>query len=276
MVRLLSLALMAVVIAIGGTGSAFAKECKAEPVIAEGQPFISRSLGAYPSSLIAWRSAARERDGNDHQSWRKAEDRKVECLQVKLDDGKKRWVCTRSARPCAGGGPITGGQEENKYEFTRTLRRGDKGDDVEALQKLLDEAGYEVTVDGDFGRSTQEAVRAFQKANDLGSDGVAGPKTFEVLAGGQGITVSSNDDGGTTTVSGEKPTFTGPLQLGSRGSQVKALQELLKADGYDVSTDGVFGSTTMRAIRNFQRKKGLEVDGVAGTSTQEALGGVRI
>ncbi len=169
--------------ALTAPNSAFAKECKAETVTAEGQPFISRSLGAYPSSLLAWRKAVREQVGSEYQAWRKAEDRKVQCEQVKLDDGKKRWVCVRKARPCTGGNVATGGKEEEKYTFTRPLQSGSKGDDVKALQKLLNDQGYELEVDGVFGRGTLAAVRAFQKANDLEVDGVAGTATQEALGG---------------------------------------------------------------------------------------------
>jgi peptidoglycan hydrolase-like protein with peptidoglycan-binding domain len=62
-------------------------------------------------------------------------------------------------------------------------RIGDHGKGVAALQRRLAALGYEVTkVDGQFGPSTQHAVTAFQKANRLDRDGVAGPKTMKALA----------------------------------------------------------------------------------------------
>lgn len=64
------------------------------------------------------------------------------------------------------------------------LRRGNKGEDVKKLQKLLLEKGYSVGscgVDGDFGSATQAAVKAFQKANKLTVDGVVGAKTWAAL-----------------------------------------------------------------------------------------------
>lgn len=161
---------------------AYAKDCKPEPVTAEGQPFILRAAGAYPSSLLAWRKAVREEIGPEYQAWRKAEDRSVKCEQVKLENGKKRWICVRKARPCTGGNPATGGQEE-KYTFTRPLQRGSRGEDVKALQKLLNDQGFELDVDGNFGRRTLAAVRSFQRNNDLEVDGVAGTQTQEALGG---------------------------------------------------------------------------------------------
>lgn len=61
----------------------------------------------------------------------------------------------------------------------KTLRKGDKGSDVEKLQALL-----KITVDGDFGPKTEAAVKAFQKAHakECGSaDGIVGPKTWAAL-----------------------------------------------------------------------------------------------
>jgi hypothetical protein len=46
------------------------------------------------------------------------------------------------------------------------------------LQGLLREAGYDIVVDGDFGAKTDQAVRDFQKNNNLVADGVVGPKTW--------------------------------------------------------------------------------------------------
>jgi chitosanase len=51
------------------------------------------------------------------------------------------------------------------------------GDDVRALQKALIAAGYAVTADGSFGAKTDTAIRAFQTAYGLKSDGVVGPAT---------------------------------------------------------------------------------------------------
>ncbi|MFN3868432.1 MAG: peptidoglycan-binding domain-containing protein [Hyphomicrobiaceae bacterium] len=175
MSRIINLALAAAVVAITA-GAAHAKDCAKDVVIAEGEPFASRSLGAYPSSLFAWRKAAEAKAGSGFQSWTLAEDKKVDCQQLKADS-KKRWVCVRTARPCKG----LIGTAEKKPEFTRTLRRGDSGEDVKALQFLLNELGYELELDGNYGRGTQNAVRDFQKKNKLKADGNFGPDTATVL-----------------------------------------------------------------------------------------------
>lgn len=63
-----------------------------------------------------------------------------------------------------------------------TLRKGDSGDAVEAMQMRLVEHGFPVQMDGLFGRLTAEAVREFQAANGLLVDGKVGPKTAAALA----------------------------------------------------------------------------------------------
>jgi hypothetical protein len=64
----------------------------------------------------------------------------------------------------------------------RTLSFGMSGNDVTALQGDLSATGYPTAVTGSFNRQTIREVRAFQKANHLGVDGVAGPATFKRLA----------------------------------------------------------------------------------------------
>jgi peptidoglycan hydrolase-like protein with peptidoglycan-binding domain len=66
------------------------------------------------------------------------------------------------------------------------LELGEGGDAVVALQNRLVELGYWVgSADGNYGQLTRQAVMAFQKAEGLGRDGVAGPITQERLAGAQ-------------------------------------------------------------------------------------------
>jgi hypothetical protein len=62
------------------------------------------------------------------------------------------------------------------------LRRGAKGPAVAALQRFLSHLGYALVADGDFGRNTEHAVRAFQSAMGLQVDGVAGPQTKQAIA----------------------------------------------------------------------------------------------
>lgn len=62
-------------------------------------------------------------------------------------------------------------------------------------------------------------------------------------------------------------------KYGSRGEEVKKIQEKLKAWGYySGSVDGIYGSQTFEAVKKFQRKNNLSVDGIAGQKTLQALG----
>ena len=61
------------------------------------------------------------------------------------------------------------------------LKKCSKGDSVKLLQELLNKHGFNLTVDGDFGNKTEEAVKQFQKRLNLTVDGIVGSKTFEAL-----------------------------------------------------------------------------------------------
>jgi len=87
-----------------------------------------------------------------------------------------------------------------------TLRRGNQGDEVADLQTILNARyGADLEVDGNFGKSTEAAVKAFQKANGLTADGVVGPKTWKAL----GVTGNTNppaDNGNNEIKPSEPPT----------------------------------------------------------------------
>ena len=63
------------------------------------------------------------------------------------------------------------------------------------------------------------------------------------------------------------------LFFGMRGENVKELQKLLNANGWDLVVDGIFGSGTERAVREYQRKNKLVDDGVVGIRTIAKLYG---
>jgi len=63
------------------------------------------------------------------------------------------------------------------------LRQGCIGPSVTALQRELIAAGYAVSVDGQFGPQTEQAVRNYQRIKGLVTDGIAGPKTRALLHG---------------------------------------------------------------------------------------------
>ncbi len=77
-------------------------------------------------------------------------------------------------------GEVLGAQT---FKFTKFMRLGSKGNEVTELQKRLTTEGfYTGAIDGKFGKSTEAAVKAYQKANPpLRIDGIVGVKTRAVL-----------------------------------------------------------------------------------------------
>ena len=136
----------------------------------------------------------------------------------------------------------------------RTLRRGDRGEDVKVLQRALKRAGYDAgTIDGIFGPRTEAAVRAFQRANGLTVDGIVGPRTWAALAPYMEVEESW-------------------LRKGDRGPEVQMLQLALERAGFSPGAlDGIFGTRTDAAVRAFQRANGLQADGIVGPRTLAAL-----
>lgn len=62
-----------------------------------------------------------------------------------------------------------------------TIKNGCRGEDVKTLQSTLNKNGYNLTVDGIFGKNTETAVRDYQKKNALSIDGIVGAKTWTML-----------------------------------------------------------------------------------------------
>ena len=89
------------------------------------------------------------------------------------------------------------------------LRRGLQGDAVEVLQRMLAAAGYAVGIDGDFGPGTEAVVKAFQKANGLGNDGIVGPASWRVLESKAGPVEEGIDAGAGESAKPAKKTATG-------------------------------------------------------------------
>ena len=62
-------------------------------------------------------------------------------------------------------------------------------------------------------------------------------------------------------------------RYGSRGAEVSQIQTKLKRWGYyNGNVDGIYGTQTVNAVKYFQRKNGLSVDGIAGPATLKAMG----
>ena len=118
------------------------------------------------------------------------------------------------------------------------LKNGSKGNDVKQLQMNLNGLGFNCgSADGAFGKNTEKAVKAFQKAEGLEADGIAGNKTQSALK-----------------------------------KIAKSVQNDLKALGYDPgSVDGIIGSKTVAALKKFQKDHGYSQTGVATDDVRDDL-----
>jgi hypothetical protein len=163
---------------LGTITPAAAKDCKNEAVTATSGEYLSRSLGAFPGSWAAWRKEVKDKVGDGWQAWRRAEERNISCDQ---NSANRRWTCTRSAKPCRPGSGEPQPPIVDYPPIDKILRRGMKDEQVKTLQYLLNEAGYQVEIDGNFGRGTEKLLRDFQKKSGITVDGRAGPKTVEAL-----------------------------------------------------------------------------------------------
>ena len=163
------------------------------------------------------------------------------------------------------------------------IRQGDSGTAVFTLQRQLNRITKDypflglLTVDGVFGARMAATVRAFQKQFNLTADGVVGRQTWYKISY---IYVSVKDlaeltsEGEVSSGTLSDGTWGGTvLRTGSTGSAVEQLQFWLNtlaqytSSIQSVTVDGVFGSGTAAAVRAFQRKYGLTVDGVVGRTT---------
>lgn len=168
---------------------------------------------------------------------------------------------------------------------TGLIRSGDKGPQVEALQRRLLVHGYDPgKVDGIFGPRTLGAVKGFQKAKGLKVDGIVGPKTQAALAKAPtakatpvpapGIPVVPSPPPGAVEVAppAAPPKKRATVRSGSRGPDVEYLQERLNAAGHNAgNADGIFGPKTLAAVKSFQRAEGLSADGIVGPMTWAAI-----
>jgi peptidoglycan hydrolase-like protein with peptidoglycan-binding domain len=117
-----------------------------------------------------------------------------------------------------------------------------------ALQEFLTALGYyDGPIDGDYGAATVAAVTAMQEELGITADGRYGPDTHQALLDAD---------------KGAAEQFTKILQQG-----------LADLGYYEGEVDGAYGPMTADAVKAFQTDFGLNVDGVAGPETVNALHG---
>ncbi|TSC88940.1 MAG: DNA topoisomerase IV subunit A [Parcubacteria group bacterium Gr01-1014_2] len=167
------------------------------------------------------------------------------------------------------------GQTVSTFQFTKNLTIGSSGEDVKALQKFLNAAGFKIANSGPgspgnetslFGSLTRTALAKWQAANAVSpASGYFGPLTRAKITS---VSVPVATPLATPLVtpvqtpptSGTAFNFTRSLTLGSRGTDVKALQDYLTSTGhykYSGGSTGIFGPVTQTAVAAWQKANDL-------------------
>ena len=145
-------------------------------------------------------------------------------------------------------GPVTQGQE--------ILGFGSRGFAVERLQEVLSNQFQHkgLALNGEFDEATHQAVRSFQTFYpNLQVDGLVGAHTAQALDIFQVRTGNHT------------------LRSGSRGPVVERIQKALEFCGHQAGLSGIYGASTTRAVRSFQREQGLNASGSINAETFESL-----
>ena len=164
-----------------------------------------------------------------------------------------QWIGSRIAAEAKGG---TAAGSTNQWPARALYGEAH----VRSVQEKANRLGAKLAVDGKDGPATQAWVRGFQKSVGLAVDGIAGPLTVGKM------------DAKLAPAAAARPV----VKRGSKGAHVVALQKQLAANyplyARNLKADGDFGPATEAAVREFQRRAGLAVDGIVGTQTWARLG----
>lgn len=176
---------------------------------------------------------------------------------------------------------------------------------VETMQRGLESMGTYVGdkgADGRFGPETEAGVKRVQRRFGLKPDGLVGPKTSSMLDRNAGDAMKDPDKDGDDETSPDTDTDTAEdkkapeieeaakgrhdeskhprgkkgtpeggrfVKSGSSGAEVSGLQDELGMK----KTDGEFGKSTVKAVKEYQRENELQVDGIVGSQTAASLQG---
>lgn len=161
---------------------------------------------------------------------------------------------------------------ERVLKEKKTIAEGLHGASVKTIQRRLKHAGFDPQrYDGRFDERTSGAVRAFQRRSNLPETGVVDGRTWRALEKTFLYAKGSAD----------------PMQrAGERSAAVLRTEKILRKLGYkSVKADGLYDAKTASAVRRFEKKHDLNVDGAVGTeqlgkmkrvlANQEAMAGAR-
>jgi peptidoglycan hydrolase-like protein with peptidoglycan-binding domain len=180
--------------------------------------------------------------------------------------GRVLWPLTAAVMTLAVGGAAlsTPAWTKSRAPFARTLRQGNRGRDVQTLQRWLSAVGVPTSADGVFGPHTRRSASRFQSAARLHPvTGVVGVRTARTLQTWVGEHRRIGDP---------PPPFRRVLRRGDHGGDVRTLQRWLSAVGLRTSADGLFGPHTQHSAASFQAAARLNpITGVVGVVTAMTL-----
>eukprot|EP01045_Picozoa_sp_COSAG04_P014302 COSAG04_NODE_1062_length_8500_cov_11.838353_5_plen_738_part_00 len=163
------------------------------------------------------------------------------------------------------------------------------------LQRFLTSQGHTVKADGVVGKRTRDALIQFQQANGIRADGVMGMNTLAQIQktkegtrrvqefltrteAGSGLTADGVMGPNTRDALKQYQRKHGLTVDGMLGANTIehmedtfGLQSFLAASGFSVAVDGDFGENADKALREYQEKHGLTVDGVVGPNIRQQL-----
>ena len=165
------------------------------------------------------------------------------------------------------------------------LRLGDTGPDVVVVQAMLNRIAQNYPAipkispaSGVFNQATRESVLVFQRTFYLVRDGVVGKATwYKLVYLYVGVLQLAELISKGQTFYAVQFQFPGTLREGDRGGEVEVLQYMLSILAQLEETiqapamDGIFGSATAQAVREYQRRAGLTPDGVVDERTWNAI-----
>ncbi len=164
---------------------------------------------------------------------------------------------------------------EESFDPEGTLRRGDRGDAVRRMQQLLVEQGYLNAngADSIFGGGSEKALIQYQKDRNLNPDGIGWPQTLKDLEHDFGPWEIVKEM--TRTEAGERKRVCQgcgfeqtevieagtTFERGRRGDDIRAMQQLLNALGYNAGgVDGIYGKKLDAALAAFAAERELVVE----------------
>lgn len=134
-----------------------------------------------------------------------------------------------------------------------TLKKGDKNENVQALQEQLMDLGY-LDIDEStqkFGPATETAVKWFQRQHKLEQTGIADAEMLRWI------------------YSDEAKHYA--LLEGTKGTDVDGLQRKLRELGYMSKSTGYYGEETVKAVKSFQKVNKITIDGKTGPQTLDKI-----